>query len=229
MNYYNYFTEREEHFVRKRGKHLLLSPLDWNLIAAWRDAGVPLSVAIRGIDIAVDKFYARGDKSRSKLNTLCYCHDSVMAEYASHIESHVGESPAESSAQDDLDPAEITGYLSRIMDEIRVFSEKHNRQEGIARVLARLDEILHNIETADHIDSETLERDLAIVDDLLVAELKSAVAGEQMDELEKEARKDLKVYKKRLPKETYEKIRDNFLREKLHRLFGIGELSIIRL
>jgi len=54
MNYYNYFTEIEEHFVRKRGKHLLLSPLDWNLIAAWRDAGVPLSVAIRGIDIAVE-------------------------------------------------------------------------------------------------------------------------------------------------------------------------------
>ena len=175
-----------------------------------------------------NKFYARGDKGRSKLNTLCYCHDSVMAEYASHIESHVGESPVESSAQDDLD-RRITGYLSRIMDEIRVFSEKHNRQEGSARVLARLDEILHNIETAGHIDSETLERDLAIVDDLLVAELKSAAAGEQMDELEKEARKDLRVYKKRLPKETYEKIRDNFLREKLHRLFGIGELSIVRL
>ena len=29
FNYYNYFTEIEETFVRRRGKHLLLSPIDW--------------------------------------------------------------------------------------------------------------------------------------------------------------------------------------------------------
>ncbi|HXF06739.1 MAG TPA: hypothetical protein VNM72_15185, partial [Blastocatellia bacterium] len=29
LNYFNYFTEVEEHFVRRRGKHLLVSTLDW--------------------------------------------------------------------------------------------------------------------------------------------------------------------------------------------------------
>jgi hypothetical protein len=56
MNYYNYFTEIEEHFVRRRGKHLMVSPMDWSLIAVWRDSGVPLHVALRGIDLAMDTF-----------------------------------------------------------------------------------------------------------------------------------------------------------------------------
>ena len=78
-------------------------------------------------------------------------------------------------------------------------------------------------------DSETLERDLRIIDELLVTALASAVIAEQKLEWEKEARKELKVYKKRLPKETYEKIRDNFMHDKIHREFNVGELSIFHL
>ncbi len=38
-NYFNYFTEIEEHFQRARGTGLfLLSPLDWALIEAWKNA-----------------------------------------------------------------------------------------------------------------------------------------------------------------------------------------------
>ncbi len=38
-NYFNYFTEIEEHFQRARGTGLfLLSPLDWALIESWKIA-----------------------------------------------------------------------------------------------------------------------------------------------------------------------------------------------
>ena len=59
QNYFNYFTEIEEHFQRRRGSLLLLSTLDWALIETWREAGVPLEVALRGIDEAFDKYEAR--------------------------------------------------------------------------------------------------------------------------------------------------------------------------
>ena len=102
MNYYNYFTEIEEHFVKRRGKHLLVSPMDWGLIAAWRDAGVPLQVAIRGIDIAMDAFFSRQRRGSAKINSLCYCHDSVMEEFERHRESRIGESATTARAQDGL-------------------------------------------------------------------------------------------------------------------------------
>ncbi len=241
MNYYNYFTEIEEHFVKRRGKHLLISPMDWSLIAAWRDAGVPLQVAIRGIDIAMDGFLAR-QRSSSKVNSLCYCHDSVMTEYASHLESRVGESSEPLKARDGNEtgaekaesPAVAASleYICERMDEIKALSAKQCLEstiEGISRVLARLDEVCRNLERGEHIDSEVLDQDLTIIDDLLVTELRKSISPEQMLEWEKEAKKELKVYRKRLPKETYERIRGNFIRDKIHRRFNIGELSVFRL
>jgi len=50
-NYFNYFTEVEEHFQRARGTALfLMSPLDWALVETWKNAGVPLEAVLRGID-----------------------------------------------------------------------------------------------------------------------------------------------------------------------------------
>lgn len=235
MNYYNYFTEIEEHFVRRRGKHLLVSPMDWGLIASWRDAGVPLQVAIRGIDIAMDSFFAQARK-HSRPNSLCYCHDSVMREYASHLEAHLGESPegAERVAEsdDELDAGQTAQFLIERIGEIKAAAAKQSPQNsgaGVGRAAARLEEILQGIQAGGRIDSEALERDLSIVDELLAAELRALVPPERFAEWEKEAKKELKVYRKRLPKETYEKIHGNFLRDRIRREFHIGELSLFRL
>ena len=47
-NYFNYFTEIEEHFQKARGTSLfLLSPLDWALIEAWKNGGIPLEAVLR--------------------------------------------------------------------------------------------------------------------------------------------------------------------------------------
>lgn len=243
MNYYNYFTEIEEHFVKRRGKHLLISPMDWALIASWRDAGIPLQVALRGIDIAMDGFYAKKRRESSKVNSLCYCHDSVMEEYAAHLESHVGESSnQEKTSPEDQEPGEdhrdeleieaVLSFLSERLGEIKALSAKQypgSALEGIQRVLVRMEDIVHSLETSSQVDAETLERDLRITDDLLIEALQSVIPTEQSIAWEKEAKKELKVYKKRLPKETYEKIRDNFMRDKIRREFGVGELSIFQL
>jgi hypothetical protein len=237
MNYYNYFTEIEEHFVRRRGKHLLISPMDWGLIAAWRDAGVPLQVALRGIDIAMDGFLAK-KRGNARVNTLCYCHDSVMTEYANHLESRVGESaekPQEEDSSKGVDKPEIgvaVGLVSERIGEIKALSAKQLHEStaaGVDRVRARVEEVLINLQSAGHFDSEALERDLAIIDELLVDALRASVPPEQMMEWEQEAKKELKVYRKKLPKDMYEKIHGNFIRDRIHQSFGIGELSIFRL
>ncbi|HEY0785339.1 MAG TPA: hypothetical protein VGD62_05665, partial [Acidobacteriaceae bacterium] len=63
-NYFNYFTEIEDHFQRRRGSLLMLSTLDWALIETWRDAGIPLEAVLRGIDSAFDRYDARKAKTR---------------------------------------------------------------------------------------------------------------------------------------------------------------------
>src|SRR6185437_11358265 len=79
-NYFNYFTEIEEHFQRARGTSLfLLSPLDWALIESWKNSGVPLEAVLRGVDLAFEKWRAK--RSRVQMvNSIAYCTQAVMAE-----------------------------------------------------------------------------------------------------------------------------------------------------
>src|SRR5271163_1132254 len=74
-NYFNYFTEIEEHFRIARGTGLfLVSPLDWALIETWKNAGVPLEAALRGIDAAFEKWRAKPPRARTqKINSLAFC------------------------------------------------------------------------------------------------------------------------------------------------------------
>jgi len=254
MNYYNYFTEIEEHFVRRRGKHLLVSPMDWHLIASWRDAGVPLNVALRGIDIAMDGYYARQTpRFMSRVNSLCYCHDAVMEAYAGYLESRVGEaapeagsendaavvpdSSLESSPESSVDEFGKTAVLSflaeRISEVESLISNQHEKcaTENLERAFARLREIALDVQNGSKPDTEALERDIGILGGMLCEELMSWISAEEKEEWEREAKNDkiLKVYKKQLPKESYVKMRGNFFRDKIRKKFHIGELSLFRI
>src|SRR5215469_18523582 len=99
QNYFNYFTEIEERFQQRRGSLLMLSTLDWALIETWRDAGIPLEVVLRGIDIAFDKYDARTLRSHGRLrkvNGLAWCAQTVMEATEQAMEASIG---ATSSAE----------------------------------------------------------------------------------------------------------------------------------
>ena len=79
-NYFNYFTEIEEHFQRVRGTSLfLLSPLDWALVESWKNGEVPLEAVLRGIDAAFEKWRSRKVKTQM-VNSLAFCAQSVLTE-----------------------------------------------------------------------------------------------------------------------------------------------------
>src|SRR5713226_8397653 len=116
-NYFNYFTEIEEHFQRRRGGILLLSTLDWALIETWKDAGIPLAAALRGIEAAFERYEKRPSKTR-KVNSLAYCAQEVLAAAEEMKEAAVG---ASSSDQQRAEPAgfqtgDIVAFLRRNAD-----------------------------------------------------------------------------------------------------------------
>src|SRR5437763_15347918 len=88
MNYFYYFTEIEDTFIRRRGRHLHLSPLDWSLMESWKEMGVPLHVALRGIERAFDSYESKPRKRSVK--SLFYCQEEVEAQFAEWQDAHVG-------------------------------------------------------------------------------------------------------------------------------------------
>ncbi len=88
LNYFNYFTEIEDTFIRRRGKHLLLSPMDWALMDSWKQMGVPLHVVLRGVESAFDSYESKPRKRTVK--TLYYCQEEVEAQFAEWLEGQRG-------------------------------------------------------------------------------------------------------------------------------------------
>src|SRR5690348_2907649 len=114
-NYFNYFTEIEEHFQRRRGTILLLSTLDWALIETWKDAGIALEAVLRGIDNTFDKYQQRPSRSR-KVNSLAYCSQEVLAAAEDMKEASVGTTPAKVASG--IDTVELEAFLRRCASEL---------------------------------------------------------------------------------------------------------------
>jgi hypothetical protein len=86
---FDYFSDIEEHFCRRRGTTLIGSTLDWSVMESWKDAGVPLEAVLRGIDATFDKYDRRPRKSR-KINSLAYCLQEVLEAAEQMKEAAVG-------------------------------------------------------------------------------------------------------------------------------------------
>src|ERR1022692_3079660 len=113
QNYFNYFTEIEERFQRRRGSLLLLSTLDWALIEIWRDAGVPLEAALRGIDAAFDKYESRQKRARMRrINGLAWCAQAVMDAAVELNEASAGTAIATTSSREScFEQERLAGHL----------------------------------------------------------------------------------------------------------------------
>jgi hypothetical protein len=134
-NYFNYFTEIEEQYLRRRGGGLLLSTLDWALIETWKDAGIPLEAALRGIDAAFDRYDARPSKTK-KVNSLAYCSQEVLAAAEDMKEAAVGTGESEeatvSRAGQGFEADAVAAFLRRNAEMI----ERAKLPEGSVRGLA---------------------------------------------------------------------------------------------
>jgi len=133
FNYFNYFTEIEEHFWRKRGAHLLVSPLDWAIVETWQKAGIPLEVVLRGIDRAFES-WGRSKRAAGgrQLKSLAYCVDAVLDAAAEAQESAVGTGPEIARSRPQTEPFsrdELRKYLERNAARLRAAAAKL-RQNG---------------------------------------------------------------------------------------------------
>jgi hypothetical protein len=228
QNYFNYFTEIEEHFQRRRGTILMLSTLDWALIETWKDAGVPLEAVLRGIDSAFDKYDARPSKTR-KVNSLAYCAQEVLAAAEDMKEAAVG-TPRESTPKG-FDPTEIAAFLRRNASELESakLPSRHGISPGaIAReISASLKELAQQIE-AKSLPSrlEDLERKLTVLEEKLFAVLLAAVPDDEVVDVRAQADRELAPYRSKIPSAQIEQLQKQYVHKKLLEKYRVPRLSL---
>jgi len=233
LNYFSYFSEIEDTFVRRRGKHLMLSPLDWALIESWKERGVPLHVALRAIEHSFDSYDAK--KQKRTVKTLLYCQEEVEAQYAEWLESRVGGHETEAvEGEKDKSPfprAAVLQHLDRCIQELsRLAAERMAKQDDLSEVFERelslLSEIRNDYESAAQPDSRKLEESLTGIERLLDSAMHDAIGESDLTSMQSEVEAQIKPYKRHMDKEAYAQTRDNLLKKRIREHFGAPRLSL---
>jgi hypothetical protein len=236
LNYFSYFSEIEDTFIRRRGKHLMLSPIDWALIESWKERGVPLHVALRGIEHSFDSYDSK--KHKRTVKTLLYCQEEVEAQYAEWRESRVGShdekaEPAAASDTSQFSRDAILDHLARSLDEIRQLSKKRKEEdtfgEALARAAALLTEIRDDYSSSANPNTRKLEESLTGIDRLLDDSIRAVVKETELASILSEIDSQMKPYKRHMDKPTFEQTRDNLMRKRLRDYFGVPRLSLFYL
>jgi hypothetical protein len=215
-NYFNYFTEIEEHFQRARGTGLfLLSPLDWALIETWKNAGVPLEAVMRGIDAAFEKWRARKVKTQM-VNSLAFCAQAVLTE--AQIMAGTAQPRARREAAPPFEQEALRKYLSENSDAVRAV-------EGyveIAGALARLAD-----ETGQHYaDLEALEQRLTVLEDKMVAIARTRQSEEALLATRREMDRQLRPYRGKMTADQLSMLEKQYLERALLEKAGLPRLSL---
>jgi hypothetical protein len=222
-NYFNYFTEIEEHFQRRRGTILLLSTLDWALIETWKDAGLPLEAVLRGIDTTFDKYERRPRKGQRKVNGLAYCAQEVLAAAEDMKEAAVGAArPAESRAA--LDLGEIAAYLTRNASQIEQAKLPEATRSLAAETARSLRDLAAGLSAAQKL--EELERRLAVMEEKLFAVLLAGTPDEELVALRAQADREIAPYRSKMPGAQIEQLHKQYVHKMLLERHELPRLSL---
>jgi hypothetical protein len=219
LNYFNYFTEIEEHFQRARGTSLfLLSPLDWALVESWKNSGVPLEAALRGIDAAFGKWRGRKVKTQ-KINSLAFCAQAVLTE----AQQTAGPAAVESPAASPYTAAELQAFLSANAEALR-----KTGGEAYLEIANGLDRLSEKIEEYVR-DLEGLEQRLTVLEEKMLAVARAAQTEDQLLRARQELESELRPYRSKMSAAQLAMLERQYLERRLLESRGLPRLSLFYL
>jgi hypothetical protein len=233
-NYFNYFTEIENYFWKKRGAHLLVSPLDWAIVETWQKAGVPLDAVLKGIDHAFESYQRSRRGAGKALKSLAYCTDAVLEAAEEQSESAAGRAPknGKAAAKEPFSRDELKVYLAKNAAQIAKVATSPTASMS-AEFVSRLREITESLNAAvtlldvpGALDLEDLERRLTILDEKLQALLTSHASEGTMLKIRREMDGQLAAYRRKMKAEQIALVERQYLQKRLLEEFGLPRLSL---
>jgi hypothetical protein len=230
-NYFNYFTEIEEHFQLRWGGILRLSPLDWALIEVWKDAGVPLEAVLRGIDTTFEHYEKRPFKR--KVNGLGFCAQEVLNAAEEMKEAAVGAASQreKNKPESGFEPFKIGAFLKRNASGLEAATLPEG--SGVSGKALAAETAATLLRLAAEVESgkiplrlEDLERRLAVLEEKLFAVLLAATPDEQIVAVRAEADRELSPYRSKMPAAQIQQLQKQYLHKKLLEKYKLPRLSL---
>jgi hypothetical protein len=200
-NYFNYFTEIEEHFQRARGSGLfLLTPLDWALIENWKNAGVPLEAVLRGIDSAFEKWRSR-KRRFGQVNSVAYCAQAVQEEAEAMAKGETTTRRGEAKPPFSLE--DLALHIQKAAERLASRPEYGSIADSLRELRGRLEEHYGRL--------EELEQRFTALEDKMSAIARASVSEEKILEARQELAASLKPYRSRMNTEQLAMLERQYL------------------
>jgi hypothetical protein len=242
FNYFNYFTEIEEYFWRKRGAHLLVSPLDWAILETWQKAEIPVAVVQKGIDRAFESWErSRRAAGGRQMKSLAYCVDAVLDAASEAQEAAAGSGPEIKSSranEESFSRDELRRYFERNVKRLRTAAEKQKvkaepagaslaaRFEDVAK---KLEESLPLLDAPGVLDLEDMERRLTVLEEKLSAALSVDADEAAMLAIRREMDRSLAPYRRKMSAEQLTQLERQYMQKRLFEYFEVPRLSLFYL
>ena len=228
-NYFNYFTEIEEYFWKKRGTALLVSTLDWALIDSWKQAEIPIEAVLKGIDRSFEKYESRRHKTR-KVNSLAYCHQEVLA--AANQQRSTLLHASESAPF----PREVlVKFLETNANAVERAAEQfqtQKRPESAATfrsIAASMRDLAAGADGESSVVLEDLERHLTVLEDKVQSTLMQAADESALVSWRAEMDRQLSPVRRQMTAEQITQLEKQFLQRKLLEQAELPRLSLFYL
>ncbi len=200
MNYYNYFTEIEDTFIRRRGRNLLLSPIDWAMIESWQQRGIPLHIVLRGIESVFDNF-DKNPRPRT-IKSLIFCREEIEAQYLEWSSAQVGKNSdagPTAAAGSAFSRESIEQHINGLLKKMDCVAAPELAEDA-HRAKERLRELRNDLADAP----EQVDLSLCDIENFLDQALLSKTEKQHLKRLEKETAAQMRAYKADMEKEAYE-------------------------
>lgn len=221
VNYFNYYTEIEDAFIRRRGKHLLLSPIDWALIEAWQERGIPLHIVLRAIESVFDIFDKQPAGTRS-IKSLFYCREEVEIQHSEWLRSQTGIGGAEAAEEtQEFDVELVRRHIAASIEKLQQVAAVPFA-EDIGRAVARLDQLSRDLTD----DASVADATLSDIEQLLERSMLSNWDKVHLKHLEKLTADELRQYKAEMGSEAYKNTFELMLLKRLREEAGIPRLGL---
>ncbi len=237
FNYFNYFTEIEQHFWQKRGASLLISPLDWAILETWQKEGVPLDAVLRGIDRAFESYgRSRRGASGRPLKSLTYCMDAVMEAASELREARAGTGPetGRASAPDAFTRPDILSFFAANAAKMResaiqCAADHDSLAETLRQAAARLEDAALLPEPGAPLDLEDLERRLSILEEKITSAAVAAASEDNLLQFRREMDRAVSSFRRKMSASQIALLERQYLQKRLFEHFRIPRLSLFYL
>lgn len=188
-----YFSEIEDAFCSRRNAPLLLSPLDFEKVAGWHAAGIPVGVVRDGIGRYFEKLDKRKTPSRKAI-CVSFAEDCVLKALEEHRQAMIGSrcgiegSPGGESARRER-------FLGHLSSKLGAFLEKTrsgNCYPGSSALVSAALSVIGGLSAGGGMSLVDIENRLSPLDSELGRLLMSETPGELLDEWKDESRERIR-------------------------------------